>query len=110
MSTHTGTTITDLGDLVARVDNTLALLKADPWALISKARIHLADKSMDEGDVQAWILLGKFQDAFLSGKTAECRNCGEMEGMHYLYGLYCRDQRDRGIFSSALVSYRFEAK
>ncbi len=119
MSTHTGTMINDIHNLTARVDNAVALSALDrEWSRIAEIRTRLADVMFENGHpvknypqlVRLYCDLANIQECYFSGKIRECRFCHEMEGLHHCRGIYCRDQRDRGIFSSALVSYRFEAK
>ena len=129
---HTGTTITDLQATVdsislprciveslrkiaepkpiarqwpSSIDSEMELVAA-PWLVVINARQHLTNRELVPGDVDAFCDMGKIQDCLLSGKTAECLLCGEMEGLHHKNGV-CRVQRNYG---DCRLSDRFTSK
>lgn len=92
-------------NLMARVDNTLAIYGTDrfarhwpssilpdrydepqlvkePFELFVNARSHLANLPMDAAREEAYRLLGEFQTCFLTGMTDICERCGALEGRH----------------------------
>jgi hypothetical protein len=114
--TYSGTMVRDL---YARVDNVLALSRSrsssvddgEPWAILANARGHVADAMCADGAdipalIGAYFDMGKLQDCLILEKTAVCRNCREMEGLHRAYG-YCRKQSMNG---DPRLSQRFEAE
>lgn len=73
---YSGTLISDLCQMVAE--------KIDPPLYLADVLIHLADKEMEAGDVQAWFLIHDVQNCLWSRATEICvrAGCGQMEGMH----------------------------
>jgi hypothetical protein len=105
-------------DLQARVDNTLDLVrrpssveKNEPWVILANARAHLADQMCREGAdveslVNAHMNLGEIQECLVLNRVRICRNCEQMEGLHWAFG-YCRIQPSHG---DQRLSLRFEAE
>lgn len=73
MSTYAGTTITDLEGLI---DRFLPVTETSPgWLVLAHARTHLANKPMDEGDEDAWYVMGEIQECLLFGRDIICPEC-----------------------------------
>jgi hypothetical protein len=104
-------------DLLARVDNALALRsssvdKNEPWVILANARGHLADQMTKATDDQIADLsithheMGRIQECLILNQVRICRNCKQMEGLHWAFG-YCRIQPNHG---DQRLSLRFEAE
>ena len=112
--TYSGTLISDL---YAKVDNALALRSssvdsAEPWTILKNARLHVADAMAaatpqeTSALVNAYFDLGEIEWCLMQDLTRSCRNCHQMEGLHWALG-YCRKQSMNG---DQRLSQRFEAE
>ena len=63
MATYSGTLIQDLQTTVER--RLSSVDKRDGFDITVNARLHLCDRVMDAGDVQAWWLMADLQDELL---------------------------------------------
>lgn len=61
---NTGTTISDL---YAMVENC-----PDPYLLLGSAKMHLANRVMEVGDIHAWWLLDDRMDILIEPQPCEC--------------------------------------
>lgn len=61
-------------NLFAIVDNVLAIhgtKRFDPYLALGGAKVALANRQMDSGDEQAWLLIDLCQHAVISGDSNE---------------------------------------
>ena len=69
---YSGTLIADLQALTAKYSRSSSVDEKQGWKILVEARLHLCDRVMEAGDVQAWWILAELQDELIYQPSPTC--------------------------------------